>query len=230
MGYWRLFIYLLHFTCSTLNLCHYSHFITLKLNLTRSRICWNISIKFENFKWSGWCFIWASSPPLAIPSPLCSADFTLSRSSFARLAENPINIINIWFSVMADAAQFMDCKTRKKARVTCLLFTRIREIRGEVGGDSLSSHRARHLLLGPGLALSQMSQMSPVCPRARVLGSVTVNLSWSQPAEPPGLSELNKQTSNTKDLDNHNAMLWIENKSTLFKSRCLLKIRLWGST
>lgn len=121
-------------------------------------------------------------------------------------------------------------QNKKKARVTCLLFTRIREIKGEVGGDSLSSHRARHLLLGPGLALSQMSQMSPVCPRARVLGSVTVNLSWSQPAEPPGLSELNKQTSNTKDLDNHNAMLWIENKSTLFKSRCLLKIRFWGST
>ena len=94
-------------------------------------------------------------------------------------------------------------QNKKKAWVTCLLFTR--------RGSERSEGRWRQCLLsphigpvtcysGPGLALSQMSQMSPACPRARVLGSVTVNLSWSQPVEAPGPSELNKQTSNTEDL------------------------------
>ena len=64
--------------------------------------------------------------------------------------------------------------------------------------ESVSPHIGpRHLLLRP---RSQMSQMSPGCRRARVLGSVTVNLSWSQPAEPPGLSAFSKQTSIAVDL------------------------------
>ena len=110
---------------------------------------------------------------------------------------------------MADAAQFMDCKTRKKpwSRVFFSLEEDQRDQRrGKV--ETVSPHIGPVTCYsGPGLALSQMSQMSPVCPRARVLGSVTVNLSWSQPAEPPGHSQLNKQTSNTEDLDNNNAML-----------------------
>ena len=131
---------------------------------------------------------------------------------------------------MADAAQFMDCKTRKKpgSRVFFSLEEDQRDQRrGKV--ETVSPHIGPVTCYsGPGLALSQMSQMSPVCPRARVLGSVTVNLSWSQPAEPPGHSQLNKQTSNTEDLENNNAML-NQKKSTLVKSRCLLKIRFWGS-
>ena len=134
------------------------------------------------------------SPRHTLASLFCRLHF-IQLPSFARLAESPINI---WFSVMA-AAQFMVCKQEKSLGH---VFTCHQRIRGTEGrwSQSPSPHIGpRHLLLRP-RPRSQMSQMSPVCPRARVLGSVTVNLSWSQPAEPPGHSAFSKQTSNTRDL------------------------------
>ena len=99
-------------------------------------------------------------------------------------------------------------QTGKKARVTCSHVTRGSDVtEGRRWSQSPSPHIGpRHLLLRP-RPRSQMSQMSPVCPRARVLGSVTVNLSWSQPAEPPGHSAFSKQTSNT-------ALWWNDTKKT----------------
>ena len=133
------------------------------------------------------------APRHTLASLFCRLHF-IQLPSFARLAESPINI---WFSVMA-AAQFMVCKQGKKLTSRVHMSPEDQRNRGKV--ESVSPHIGpRHLLLRP-RPRSQMSQMSPVCPRARVLGSVTVNLSWSQPAEPPGHSAFSKQTSNTRDL------------------------------
>lgn len=118
-------------------------------------------------------------------------------------------------------------QTRRKARVTCLHVSRGSDVTQAGKVESVSPHIGpRHLLLRP-RPRSQMSQMSPGCPRARVLGSVTVNLSWSQPAEPPGLAAFSKQTSIAEDLIK---MLGMKRKRNIkcFQNKIYFKDTFWG--